>query len=193
MGLGRRTREEIVKWNQMTALRFQMGVWGCEETLDIPSLSTGELREEEGENCCMIRESNPQPFQGLHHSPKLRPHPPIPTQPPAPYGLWTVRFLHRCHPRKVHLTLCIKLIMAPDTSYSVVRLVIDVWPSPSSAWDFNMAWCTGPGACGSFHGPLNEVIHHLSRIEGAREHVYIVSVLVKSHVDFAPRQSLQSR
>ena len=24
-GLGRRTREEIVKWNQMTALRFQLG------------------------------------------------------------------------------------------------------------------------------------------------------------------------
>ena len=24
-GLGRRTREEIVKWNQMTALRFRMG------------------------------------------------------------------------------------------------------------------------------------------------------------------------
>ena len=29
MGLGRRTREEIVKWNQMTALRFQTGWrWG---------------------------------------------------------------------------------------------------------------------------------------------------------------------
>ena len=25
IGLGRRTREEIVKWNQMTALRFQTG------------------------------------------------------------------------------------------------------------------------------------------------------------------------
>ena len=25
LGLGRRTREEIVKWNQMTALRFQTG------------------------------------------------------------------------------------------------------------------------------------------------------------------------
>ena len=25
-GLGRRTREEIAKWNQMTALRFQTGV-----------------------------------------------------------------------------------------------------------------------------------------------------------------------
>ena len=24
-GLGRKTREEIVKWNQMTALRFQTG------------------------------------------------------------------------------------------------------------------------------------------------------------------------
>ena len=26
LGLGRRTREEIVKWNQMTAVRFQTGV-----------------------------------------------------------------------------------------------------------------------------------------------------------------------
>ena len=26
IGLGRRTREEIVMWNQMTALRFQTGV-----------------------------------------------------------------------------------------------------------------------------------------------------------------------
>ena len=25
LGLGRRTREEIIKWNQMTALRFQTG------------------------------------------------------------------------------------------------------------------------------------------------------------------------
>ena len=25
-GLGRRTRQEIVKWNQMTALRFQIGL-----------------------------------------------------------------------------------------------------------------------------------------------------------------------
>ena len=25
MGVGRRTREETVKWNQTTALRFQMG------------------------------------------------------------------------------------------------------------------------------------------------------------------------
>ena len=28
IGLGRRTREEIVKWNQMTALRFQKGGGG---------------------------------------------------------------------------------------------------------------------------------------------------------------------
>ena len=33
-GLGRGTREEIAKWNQMTALRFQTGG----ETSDIPSL-----------------------------------------------------------------------------------------------------------------------------------------------------------
>ena len=31
LGLGRRTREEIAKWNQMTALRFQTG-----GTSDIP-------------------------------------------------------------------------------------------------------------------------------------------------------------
>ena len=33
-GLGRRTREEIAKWNQMTALRFQTGG----KTSDIPGL-----------------------------------------------------------------------------------------------------------------------------------------------------------
>ena len=31
IGLGRRTREEIVKWNQMTALRFQTGEGGGED------------------------------------------------------------------------------------------------------------------------------------------------------------------
>ena len=36
-GLGRRTREEIARWNQMTALRFQTGG----ETSDIPSLPSG--------------------------------------------------------------------------------------------------------------------------------------------------------
>ena len=36
-GLGRRTREEIAKWNQMRALRFQTGG----ETSDIPGLSSG--------------------------------------------------------------------------------------------------------------------------------------------------------
>ncbi|WP_293649059.1 hypothetical protein, partial [Thiolapillus sp.] len=35
-GLGRRTREEIAKCNQMTALRFQTG-----ETSDIPGLPSG--------------------------------------------------------------------------------------------------------------------------------------------------------
>ena len=35
-GLGRRTREEIAKWNQMTALRLQTG-----ETSDIPGLPSG--------------------------------------------------------------------------------------------------------------------------------------------------------
>ena len=37
IGLGRRTREEVVKWNQMTALRFQTGG----ETSDIPGLPSG--------------------------------------------------------------------------------------------------------------------------------------------------------
>ena len=36
-GLGRRTKEETAKWNQMTALRFQTGG----ETSDIPGLSSG--------------------------------------------------------------------------------------------------------------------------------------------------------
>ena len=37
--LGRRTREEIVKWNQMTALRFQTGG----KTSDIPGLPSGAV------------------------------------------------------------------------------------------------------------------------------------------------------
>ena len=36
-GLGRRTKEEIVKWNQMTALRFQTEG----KTSDIPGLPSG--------------------------------------------------------------------------------------------------------------------------------------------------------
>ena len=36
-GLGRRTRQEIAKWNQMTALRFQ--------TSDIPGLPSGDKHE----------------------------------------------------------------------------------------------------------------------------------------------------
>ena len=35
-GLGRRTRDELVKWNQMTALRSKRG-----ETSDIPGLPLG--------------------------------------------------------------------------------------------------------------------------------------------------------
>ena len=42
-GLGRRTREEIAKWNQMTTLRFQTGG----ETLDIPGLPSGFLEQTE--------------------------------------------------------------------------------------------------------------------------------------------------
>ena len=37
IGLGRRTSEETVKWNQMTALRFKTGG----ETSDIPGLPSG--------------------------------------------------------------------------------------------------------------------------------------------------------
>ena len=38
-GLGRKTREETVKWNQMTALKFKTGGGG--ETSDIPGLPSG--------------------------------------------------------------------------------------------------------------------------------------------------------
>ena len=38
-GLGRKTREEIVKWNQMTALRFQMGVSGLVDGTQTPPAS----------------------------------------------------------------------------------------------------------------------------------------------------------
>ena len=38
-GLGRRTREEIATWNQVTALRFKTGG----ETSDIPSLHSGDI------------------------------------------------------------------------------------------------------------------------------------------------------
>ena len=40
MGVGRRTREEIAKWNQMTAPRFQTG-----ETSDIPGFPYRKERE----------------------------------------------------------------------------------------------------------------------------------------------------
>ena len=50
LGLGRRTREEIVKWNQMTAPRFKTagagsGGWGVgvEEISNIRGLPSGEL------------------------------------------------------------------------------------------------------------------------------------------------------
>ena len=39
-GLGGRTREEIAKWNQMTALRFQT----AGETSDIPGLPSGAVQ-----------------------------------------------------------------------------------------------------------------------------------------------------
>ena len=40
IGLGRRTKEEIVKWNQMTALRFQTGGGG---TSDVPGFPSGKV------------------------------------------------------------------------------------------------------------------------------------------------------
>ena len=45
-GLGRRTREEIAKWNQMTALRFQTGGG---ETSDIPGLPSGDETEKQSQ------------------------------------------------------------------------------------------------------------------------------------------------
>ena len=39
MGVGKRTRKEIVKWNQMTTLRFQTG----DETTDTPGLYAKKL------------------------------------------------------------------------------------------------------------------------------------------------------
>ena len=44
LGLGRRTRQEIVKWNQMTTLRFQTGG----ETSDIPVLEGRRLPTDMG-------------------------------------------------------------------------------------------------------------------------------------------------
>ena len=41
-GLGRRTREQIAKWNQMTALRFQT----VGETSDIPGLPSGGIKKD---------------------------------------------------------------------------------------------------------------------------------------------------
>ena len=49
-GLGRRTREEIAKWNQMTALRFQTG--GRHQT------SPASLRGERHRERKLYRESN---------------------------------------------------------------------------------------------------------------------------------------
>ena len=48
-GLGRRTREERVNWNQVTALRFQTGMgvgWGG-ETSDIPSFPSGAAEDDD--------------------------------------------------------------------------------------------------------------------------------------------------
>ena len=55
-GLGRRTREKIGKWNQMTALRFQPGGGG--ETSDILDLPSGIAVEttsfNKGHEYCML-------------------------------------------------------------------------------------------------------------------------------------------
>ena len=44
LGLGRRTREEIVKWNQMTPLRFQTG--GRHQTFPASFRGTEERKKE---------------------------------------------------------------------------------------------------------------------------------------------------
>ena len=49
-GLGRRIREEIAKWNQMTALRFQ--TWGRHQT------SPASLRGAPGKNWCIRQTFN---------------------------------------------------------------------------------------------------------------------------------------
>ena len=48
IGLGRRTREEIVKWNQVTALRFQGGggEGGGGGGSDMPGLPSGTKKEQ---------------------------------------------------------------------------------------------------------------------------------------------------
>ena len=43
-GGGRNTREELVQWNQMTALRFQTGGGGGLDILGFPSGTKRELR-----------------------------------------------------------------------------------------------------------------------------------------------------
>ena len=48
-GLGRRTREEIAKWNQVTALRFQTG--GRHQTS--PASLWGQDLERDGVNACV--------------------------------------------------------------------------------------------------------------------------------------------
>ena len=52
-GLGRRTRKEIAKWNQMTALRFP----DRGETSDIPSLPSGVFTEQSRSWWCAIKPS----------------------------------------------------------------------------------------------------------------------------------------
>ena len=57
-GLGIITREEIVKWNQMTALRFQTGG----ETSDIPGLPSGDYRRIDGQADKVIPTYPPPPY-----------------------------------------------------------------------------------------------------------------------------------
>ena len=48
-GLGRRTREEIAKWNQMTALRFQIG--GRHQTSPASLQGLWVVNENIGQTC----------------------------------------------------------------------------------------------------------------------------------------------
>ena len=61
IGLSSRTSEEIVKWNQMTALRFQTG----EETSNIRRLPPGAAKRADGNEQNKHALSNPET---LHHS-----------------------------------------------------------------------------------------------------------------------------
>ncbi|WP_419582018.1 hypothetical protein [Thiolapillus sp.] len=53
-GLGRRTREEIAKWNQMTALRFQTGGRHQTSPASLRGIKGGKLRKSESSLICVV-------------------------------------------------------------------------------------------------------------------------------------------